>query len=299
MKKIKPLLSLNGGGLRGVFTAYLLAQIEKETKKQSFELFDIIAGNSTGAILGTALGKGIPADRIVELYQNRGKDIFAKKSLWNRIKGLNGILDEKYELDNLVRVIKEYVGEASISQHKTKVMTVTYDLSKGTPMFIKSWNIDHNYIPMWVAAVASGDAPTYFEPLAWGGHIFVDGGTMAVNNPSQSLLAEAVKLGYNIQDVKILNLGTCLYQDKVDPKQVKNWGILKAVKPVIDIALDGSAQSVVYQSTQILGNNFLNIDTQISKALAPMDDWRNTADLIKIADRVWKERGKEILSFLK
>lgn len=298
MKNIKPLLSLNGGGLRGVFTAYILAQIEKETKKQSFELFEMIAGNSTGAILGTALGKGIPAEKIVELYKDRGKDIFAKKSLWNRIKGLNGILDEKYDLENLVRVIKEYVGETFISQHKTKVMTVTYDLAKGTPMFIKSWNIDHAYIPMWVAAVASGDAPTYFEPLAWGGHIFVDGGTMAVNNPTMSLYAEAQKLGFEQEDIKILNLGTCLYQEKVDPKKVKNWGILKAVKPVIDIALDGSAQSVVYQSTQILGNNFLNIDTQIPKELAPMDDWRNTADLIKIADRVWKERSKDILDFL-
>jgi patatin-like phospholipase/acyl hydrolase len=298
MNKPILLLSLNGGGMRGVFTARILSHVETFYKKQCYELFDIIVGNSTGAILGTALGKGLYAKQAVDLYVKRGKDIFAKKSLWNRIKGLNGILDEKYELANLVGVIKEYMGETTLAQHKTKVMTVTYDLVAGRPFFMKSWHDDHCNIPMWVAAVASGDAPTYFEPLDYANYLFVDGGTMAVNNPTISLLAEAIKLGYKQEDIKVLNLGTGLYQEKVDIKKTKNWGILRAVKPVIDIALDGSAQSVVYQSEQILGKNYLNVDVYLPKELAPMDKWQNCPDLVKIADRVWEQRGKEILEFL-
>ena len=294
----KTFLSLNGGGLRGVFTARLLSHIETATKKRSYDLFEMIAGNSTGAILATALGKGIPAENIVELYLKYGSYIFQKKPFWQRLKGGFGLLDEKYDIRFLIEVIKKYVGESTLAEHRTKVMTVTYDLSEGTPVFHKSWHDGHRDVPMWVAAVASGDAPTYFEPLSFAGSIFVDGGTMAVNNPTISLYAEAIKLGYKLDKIKILNLGTGLYQEKVDPKKVQNWGVAKAIKPVIDIALDGSAQATKYQATQILGANYLNVDTTLPKELAPMDDWRNVPDLIKIADRVWEQRGKEILEFI-
>src|SRR5574343_944031 len=290
----KPILALNGGGMRGIYTAYILSKIEKELNKPIFELFDLISGNSTGGILAVALGKGIPANIIVDLYLKRGKDIFAKKKGLGRITNFWGALDERYEIDNLTTVLKEYFGNTLISKSLTNTMVVTYDLARGEPLFINSWKEEHTNIPMWVAASGTADAPTYFERLVWGGYAFVDGGTCAVTHPTISAIAEAKKLGRDLEKIKVLNIGTGVYKEIFDIEKAKSWGILKGIQPIVNILLSGSSQATVYQAKQLLEDNYLYIDSLISKELSPMDKWQNCPDLVKMAEKEWEKRGKEI-----
>ena len=99
---MKKVLSIDGGGIRGLIPALVLAEIEKQKSKPVSELFDLLAGTSTGGILSLGLvrsdGEGkakYSAEKLAEIYQKRGKEIFSR-SLWKGISSMGGLVDEKY-----------------------------------------------------------------------------------------------------------------------------------------------------------------------------------------------------------
>src|SRR3954469_18377138 len=95
-------LSIDGGGIRGVIPALVLTELERRAGRRTFELFDLIAGTSTGGILACALcaPDPLPASQLVGLYEERGPDIF-DRSLFQRIKSAEGLIDEKYDAAGL------------------------------------------------------------------------------------------------------------------------------------------------------------------------------------------------------
>jgi patatin-like phospholipase/acyl hydrolase len=94
---MKKLLSIDGGGIRGIIPAAILAEIEARTCRTTASLFDLMAGTSTGGIITLALsrdgGGGVPkykAQDLVKMYVNRGPEIFSR-SFWHGVSSVGGV----------------------------------------------------------------------------------------------------------------------------------------------------------------------------------------------------------------
>src|SRR3954454_7859950 len=137
-------LSVDGGGIRGVIPAMLLADLEERTGKPTGELFDLIAGTSTGGIIALALtvpgddgGPRGAANDLVDLYLTEGPRIF-HHSIGQMFESGLGLLDEKYDAAPLEQALEDYLGETRVSEAVTDVMVASYDLEHRTPFFFKT-----------------------------------------------------------------------------------------------------------------------------------------------------------------
>src|SRR3954449_6127259 len=104
-------LSIDGGGIRGLIPALVLAEVERRSQKQVYELFDLIAGTSTGGILACALcaPAPLPAEQLIPPYEDAGPTIF-DRSIWQRIRSAEGLLDEKYDAGALDRALERFLS---------------------------------------------------------------------------------------------------------------------------------------------------------------------------------------------
>ncbi len=137
-------LSIDGGGIRGVIPAVILQHIEAEAGKPISELFDMIVGTSTGGIL--ACGLAMPGDDgkpkfstsdMLALYVDRGKDIF-HRSFWRGVTSLAGTTDESYSHEPLENLLKQYLGDATLDQCLTPIVVTSYDIERREPYFFKT-----------------------------------------------------------------------------------------------------------------------------------------------------------------
>lgn len=262
------MLAIDGGGIRGIIPAMVLAEIEKRTNKPISELFQLIAGTSTGGIITLGLtkpdSKGKPqykASDLVELYQREGKQIFAR-SLVHRFRALDFILREKYPARGIESVLRKYFAETRLKEALTEVLITAYDTESRDSWFFKSIKAkDHNHpeadFLMRDVARATSAAPTYFSPAKLKSHTMVDyyslidGGVFA-NNPAMCAYVEAINRYREIpEDILVLSLGTGELTRPLPYVKVKHWGVRWA-QPILNIVFDGVSDTVDYQLRQLL-----------------------------------------------
>lgn len=270
-------LSIDGGGIRGIVPATVLAALEARTGRPTCDLFDLIGGTSTGGLLALALtrpGTGSPrapqwtAAEIVSLYREEGPRIFTR-SLGKRITSVEGLIDERYSNVPLREVLERYLGETTVDQALTDVFVTAYDLVARKPKFFKSWREDAG-VAMSVAAEATAAAPTYFEPVAVGDTVLIDGGVFA-GNPAMCAYAEAVRL-WPSEPITLVSLGTGGQTRPISLAQARGWGVLEWARPIIDVVFDGSSDAVDYQLEHVLGDRYVRLQTQLEDANDDMDD---------------------------
>jgi hypothetical protein len=164
------ILSLDGGGVRGIIAAKMLTDIEKRIDKPLNEYFDLIVGTSTGSIVAAAIATGRNSDDIVEFFQNKSSSIFPYQSIFSpqRIPLLlkYGISAPKYSDHNLIEVLRGVFGETRLFDIATspRLLVISYDTIERNPIIFKSWRPDKPYgnVPLWEVCVSSASAPTYF-----------------------------------------------------------------------------------------------------------------------------------------
>lgn len=293
------ILSIDGGGIRGIVPATVLADLERRAARPAAELFDLLAGTSTGGIIALALtapaaggGPRWRAEELVGLYREEGPRIFSR-SLVKRVTSADGLLDERYANAHLREALRRYLGDATVGQAVTRVLVTAYDLEHRLPRFFKSWR-DDGAVPMALAAEATSAAPTYFEPVVVDGAPLVDGGVFA-GNPAMCAYAEARRLHPTAQ-ARVVSLGTGSQTRAIHESQAKGWGMLEWARPIIDVVLDGSSEAVDYQLDQILGDlhqRFQPILTHASDALDDADP-ANIAALEETARRLVADRAAEL-----
>ena len=259
MADVLKVLSIDGGGIRGIIPATILAEIEGRTGARIADLFDLIAGTSTGGILALGLVKpaanGRPhyaASDLAELYEKEGKRIF-ERSAWHRIIALDSLLDEKYPLDGLESVLDAYFDDARLRDAVTEVLVPSYELETREPWFFarhKARADVQNDFPMQFVARATSAAPTFFEPLELttskppGG--LVDGGVYA-NNPAMCGYVEAKKLQPEADEVLVVSLGTGQHTRPIHSAEAKDWGLALWAKPILNVVFDGVSDTVDHQ----------------------------------------------------
>jgi patatin-like phospholipase/acyl hydrolase len=256
-------LSVDGGGIRGVIPAMVLADLEERTGKHTAELFDLIAGTSTGGIIALALTvpgpEGRPrwtANDLVDLYLTEGPRIF-HHSIGKMLESGLGLLDEKYDAKPLEQALKTYLGDAMISEAVTDVLVTSYDLEHRKPFFFKTDKAKAAPQRDWAmheAARATAAAPTYFEPEKLTGEdqtfALCDGGVFAAN-PAMCAYAEARRRHPRAQ-ITLVSLGTGQLTKPLHYEDVKGWGLIEWARPLFDVVFDGVSDATEYELEQLL-----------------------------------------------
>ena len=273
----KYILSVDGGGIRGVIPALILAEIEQRTRKPISEIFDLMAGTSTGGIVVAGLckkdGKGKPqysANDLVNFYQEYGPYIF-KSSFFRRsiFSWLNGA---QYPYQNIENVLHKYFGDDTLKDTLSNILITSYDINNNFPFFFKNWKDDRNFIKLRDALRATTAAPTYFAPkylkINEVERILIDGGVFS-NNPAACAYASAKRLFPN-DDIVLLSIGTGRSISRINNS--KKLGRIGWVKPLINVMFASGLDCVNYQLEQVIEDKYLRIQSQLTVASTEMDN---------------------------
>jgi predicted acylesterase/phospholipase RssA len=259
-------LAIDGGGIRGLIPALVLAEIERRTQRRIADMVDLIAGTSTGGILACALGKPspMPAEQIAGIYETEGPKIF-HRSLIKQITSVGGYLDERYSAKGLVAALERYLGDAKMTDATVPLLLTAYDTDARAIRFLRSEG-DGSGATMVQAAHATSAAPTYFEPVQLDGASLVDGGVFAVN-PALCGYAEA---GGRVD--LMVSLGTGEHTRRLPFDEVKDWGEVEWARPILDVVFDGGQDAVDFQLRRLAGDRYFRFQTKLETASDNLDD---------------------------
>jgi uncharacterized protein len=305
------ILSIDGGGIRGLIPAVVLAEIEQRTGRRIAQLFDLIAGTSTGGILACALARpgddGQPrftAAELIELYRTEGPKIF-HPDLFKAIESVGGLTDERYDDSGLNDALARYLGDTRLSQTLVNVFVTAYEIEQRKAFFFRSTRArDSAAQDFTLADVArsTSAAPTYFQAVqirdvaGTRSLALIDGGVFAIN-PSLCALAEVTKAGRREDITVIASLGTGSHTRPLPYDEVKGWGALAWARPILDVVFDGVADTTDFELDQLLPeNSYVRFQTDLLQASDNLDDATeaNLAALRGEADRLIAERTDDI-----
>jgi uncharacterized protein len=323
-------LAIDGGGIRGIIPAMLLARIEEQTGKPIAEMFDLIAGTSTGGIL--ALGLTLPSDdggprytakELIELYEKEGSRIFPRPVihripiLGHRIGSVRNVSEEKYSSEGVEEVLQKYFAEARLKDALTRVFVTSYEIQLRVPFFFRSEMAKNEAgydFPMRQVARATSAAPTYFEPAKVEAeedpvdyYALVDGGVFA-NNPAMCAYVEARKI-LEPQDsdfpaeteLLVVSLGTGQLTDHLRYEKAKEWGLLEWARPLLDVVFDGVSDTVDFQLKELLPRRdglrrYYRFQTELVDVSDALDNAgpENVRDLKLLARTVIDNEGEKL-----
>jgi predicted acylesterase/phospholipase RssA len=222
------ILALSGGGYRGLFTAKILADIEREIGCPIARRFDLIAGTSIGGILALALAMEIPATEMVTLFEEHGEQIFKSRFT------LFGFLRAKYSSAYLANLLQKdhLFGQQLLGDSLHPVIVPSINYTRGQPVLFKTphhetFKRDHR-LRIVDVAMATSAAPMFFPRYTFDNCQYVDGGLFA-NAPGLIAMHEAQKFfGFSsdYERVKLLSIGTMSSKFTVDPSRNRAGGLL-------------------------------------------------------------------------
>lgn len=298
-KKVR-ILTIDGGGIRGIIPAVILNYIEEQLQKKTnnsnatlADYFDMIAGTSTGGILttlyllpaldGDTKNSRYFAKEAVNFYKEYGSIIFKKKRL---SKVFSAIYTEK----GLESVLKEKVGDVKLSEVLKPCLITAYDISSRNAIFFTSpeaKNSTQKDYYMRDISRATSAAPTYFNPakiksMSGKTAYLIDGG-MYANDPTMSAIVEARKNNFpncnnpNFEDIYVVSIGTGKVKKNYDYDKVVKWGLLQWISPIIDIMMSSSAEVISYQAEKLFdaakcNDSYVRIEPDLCMANTEMDD---------------------------
>lgn len=272
MKERFQILSLDGGGIKGLFSAAVLAKLEEDLNIKITNHFNLITGTSTGGIISLGLGLGLSPKEIVDFYVNKGKSIFPKKYFEN----LQHFLRRKYSSKELKKSLIECFTDKLLGASNKRLVIPAYSLDSDDVHIFKTAHHERftrDYkVEMWKVAMATSAAPTYFSCFQEVDSIrLADGGVWA-NNPIMVGIVEAIGvLNIPLEAIKVLSLGTT---DEVTsrPNRLNNGGLWHWRKQGIKVALRGQSISANNQAFHLLGeDNLLRIDPKVPDNLFALD----------------------------
>lgn len=288
--KMQRILSLDGGGIRGLVSCHWLAGVERALasagKPGLLKHFDLIAGSSTGALVACGLAHGISPDALAELYRAQRHVIFPDLAgrLWSRANRLisDGMSAPRYDGVGIEKVLRKVFGKTTLGQLKAPVLITSYDTISRTPVIFKSFDAKHRDLLVWEVCRASSAAPTYFPAHAMKVEgkecALIDGGVVA-NNPTACAIAEALRKDArvdNSRDLVVLSVGTGERTRSIDLDSARSWGALEWAVPIIDVLFDGNTDSVDYIARQLVGDGYYRMQAELLIGLDDLDDTSET-----------------------
>lgn len=303
------ILSIDGGGIRGVFPAAILAGLEKRylsgTSITSY--FDLIVGTSTGGTIALALAAGLPATAVRDLYVNRGGEMFPPFA-----GGILGVVEQyfrtglrvvvhRYNRLALAKVFDDVFQDGKLRDARSRLCIPSFDGRHGEVYIFKTphhpdYRRDAGEWMRTVAAATSA-APTYYRPLLSGGYTFVDGGVWA-NNPVMIGLVDALAcFAIDRGHIRILSLG-CGSEPYI-VRRSNIWpGGLFAWRKIVLAAMALQSQNATGQAGLLIGaDRITRVEPPREFGKIALDDWVGAIDSFpQAAERVLDDQGDSLAS---
>ncbi|MCK4825761.1 patatin-like phospholipase family protein [bacterium] len=270
------ILSIDGGGVKGLFAAAVLAYIEDDLGTYIIKHFDLIVGTSTGGIIAIGLGLGMRPREIAEFYVSKSPEIFPSKFFCRWHKTAYQLRKRKYSNGPLRGVLQAYYGRKRLGDSKKRLVIPSYNLSDDDVYLFKTAHHERfrrDYkVPAWKVGLATSAAPTFFPCFKGIDSLrLIDGGIWA-NNPTMIGLTEAIGvLKIDPQKISILSLGTS--DEVVDrPKSLDDGGLWRWKKQAVEVVMRGQSLGAINQTKLILGENkILRVDPKVPEGLFELD----------------------------
>jgi uncharacterized protein len=303
------ILAIDGGGIRGIFPAAVLAGLEERylCGRSVADYFDLIAGTSTGGIIALGLGAGLTSGDLQRLYIERGDEIFPPCGpgvvgrIERRLRTWRRVLRYSYDQEALARVLRERLGHISFGASRSRLCIPSFDGVHGEVYIFKTPHhpdFDRDLQESMVKiALATSAAPTYYRPLRDAGYTFVDGGVWA-NNPVMIGLTEALT-SFNVERerVRILSIGCGAENYHVTGGKMLLGGMWHW-RDIIGAAMRLQSQNALGQAGLLIGaEHIVRLDVPDEVPRITLDDWRTAvAHLPAAAERAVASDGDQIAS---
>jgi patatin-like phospholipase/acyl hydrolase len=297
------ILSIDGGGIRGILPASILTKLEERylPGKSVGDYFDLITGTSTGGIVALALSIGLTARTILDIYMQKGAEVFPAVDfdllkIRSGLRFIRGLRHHTYDPDQLLRQLEKVFGTTLLGDAKRRLCIPTFDGFTEVNIFKTPHHEDYKRDwreQMVTAAMATAAAPTYFPVYKDRGRFFSDGGVWA-NNPVMIGLVDALACHQmERRQVHILSLGSGDTEISITDKQIKFGGIWYW-REVIASAMHLQSQNANGQAGLLIGRDQLlrlNAPPMPQSPIALDDYSRASRELPPIATRLVDEQG--------
>lgn len=325
------ILSVDGGGIRGIIPAVFLSELKKALEKNGVkrpyhQIFDIIAGTSTGGLISLALtvplykntdgnlydaGGGVSAGQLPELYKIFGDRVFPGNR--NRMRKLiRQIFTSKYSPDPFRKVLEDIFKNRTVKEALTNVLITTFDMKRMQPLFIKKrpfhagGDTDPDFY-MVDAALSTAAVPTFFPPVYANpvhdindGYCLIDGGVFCIN-PAMSAFIEARKIFPDCGEYVVLSLGTGNQKEEYQIEKMRNWGFFNWIAPWLGVPIitavgEGQKISTNHMLKKLPQVTLFRFDVGLDKGKAAFDDGsnENIEYLLGKGHEMWNNNINEI-----
>ncbi len=250
------ILSIDGGGIKGLYSASVIARLEEKTGKKSSDCFDMICGTSTGGLIALGLSSGHSANDLENLYYTRGNQIFPTYELgiprWFQRSVLHFFTQTffygKFTNKKLKKILEDTFGNTRLGDLDNLVCIPSFNLTSGMPRMFKFPHKEGGFftdkeIPLVDAALASSAAPTFFPIHEYDDTLYIDGGVWA-NNPSLCGLLEALDHfidGENYTHAEILSVSSISKSNSWTSKVRKRRSFIGWKSRLLETSMDGQA----------------------------------------------------------
>ena len=293
------ILSLDGGGVRGIFAAHLLNQMQRILGINISETFDLIVGTSTGSIVAASVAANKDLSKLVDCYETSAQEIFKRRLC--RI----GLFKSKYDINRLKTFLYQFFGDIKLGNIDKPLILNATNVSTGSVHVFKSnyqgrlRNGDYvrdKEVLLYQAILASCSAPTYFDPVRIANDLVCDGSLWA-NNPVLVGYVDAVRnFKKDPGSIRIFSIGTGkanrFYSDS------SSWGLLNGWQKnkIVDFAIGCQTLYAENCAHLVLDGNEYRINPEI-------DDWaidncKSIPILKRIAEQYVVNQGVQIRKFI-
>ena len=321
------LLSLDGGGIRGVITTRLMSWVERQLQDLSgnkdarlVDYFDFFAGTSTGGLMASCYlmpdesgeRPKYSAHDVEELYLSLGDKIFSL-NLWQKVSRGHGMASAKYPSDSIENILMDYFGDLKLSELLRPCLITSYDMRANRQMMFRrhrAYKSDDDNFYVRDVCRATTSAPTYFEPyliksLSGTEYFCIDGGIFGPN-PALFAYSELRRLDNNARasNMLLLSFGTGNYLDSYEEKEVKGWGKLEWYRPMVNLMSSNSIYNADSQIRMVFrdsSRNYVRVDPELTeKELSSIDlvSKDNLGKLQNIADNYITHNKDELEIFV-
>ena len=280
------ILSIDGGGIKGIFPAQVLVYLEDNCLggRPIGDYFDLIAGTSTGGIIALGLGAGLTARSLLDLYVKEGHRVFPPKQ---RLKGrrlFRRLSRNRYDRDALDGLLSQTLGVKTLRESRYRLLIPATEAKHGDPAVYKTPHHPGYFLdgdkPMVEVAAATSAAPTYLSPVIQDGYILLDGGIWA-NNPTMMGLVEALTC-FTVQreQIAILSIGCGQDGFRINSKQTAGAGQFQW-REIIYVAMHYQSLTAVNQAGLLIGRDKVTrLDRPEGAEPIDLDDWDKARRLL-------------------
>ncbi len=280
------ILSIDGGGIKGIFPAGILAEFEEQCLGGGHigDYFDLITGTSTGGIIALGLGAGLTAKSMLALYMDEGHRVFPPHQRAMSQGLLNRIFRNRYDRSELDELLQQTFDSKTLRDSKYRLLIPATEARHGDPCVYKTPHHPGYFLdgdkPMWEVAAATSAAPTYLKPVIQDGYILLDGGIWA-NNPTMMGLVEVLTC-FTVprEQISILSIGCGQNGFRISEKQTAGTGQLQW-REIIYVAMHYQSLTAVNQAGLLLGRDkVVRLDRPEGGEPIDLDDWEKARQLL-------------------